>query len=135
MANDFTQAYIGASTTLKASAGYRLAQTTVQLPLGLATRTSTRALSAISKVGGVLAEAAPWVAAGAIAVDIYQNRQLNVGHLYQATITGLSLIPGAGLIIGGGALLAEGISYYYTGRGIADNINSSLNGGVIIGSK
>jgi len=135
MANDLAQAYIGANTTLKASSGYRLAQTTVQLPLGLATRTSTRALSTISKVGGGIAKAAPWVAGGAIVVDVVSNKQINAGHVYQGVVTGLSFIPGAGLVVGGGALALEGISYYYTGKSVSDNINQGLNGGVIYNLK
>lgn len=131
MGNDLTQAYIGANTTLKTSSGYRLAQTTVQLPLGSATRTSTRALSTISKVGGGIAKAAPWFAGRAIVDDVVSNKQINAGNVYQGVVTGLSLIPGAGLVVGGGALALEGISYYYTGISVSDNINQSLNGGVI----
>jgi hypothetical protein len=63
--------------------------------------------------------------------DIRSNQQINAGHLYLGVVTGLSTIPGAGLIVGGTALALEGISYYYTGQSVADNINEKLNGGII----
>lgn len=99
--------------------------------MGLATRTSTGALSAISRVGGLAAKAAPWVAAGSIGINIAVNKQVTAGDVYQSIVTAGSLVPGWGLVVGGGALLLEGGSYYFTGRSVSDNINSHLNGGVI----
>ena len=72
------------------------------------------------------------LAGGAIVVDVIANDRLTAGNVYQAAITGLSLIPGGGLIVGGAALMAEGISRYFTGRSVSENINNSLNGGVIL---
>jgi hypothetical protein len=82
-----------------------------------------------------LAKAAPLIAGGAIVTDVFINKQITAGSLYMATITGLSLIPGAGLIVGGGALLAEGISYGITGQSVSDNINQRFNGGVVLSWK
>jgi uncharacterized pyridoxamine 5'-phosphate oxidase family protein len=121
----------GANTTLAISEGYNLAKSTVFLPLGLATRTSTGALSALSKTGALLAKAAPWVAAGSIGINIAVNKQVTAGDVYQSIVTVASLAPGWGLIVGGGALLLEGGSYLLTGKSVSDNINSHLNGGVI----
>jgi len=131
LANDLTQSFINRNTTLAISEGYNLAKSTVFLPLGLATRTSTGALSALSKTGGLLAKAAPWVAAGSIGINIAVNKQVTAGDIYQSVVTGASLVPGWGLIIGGGALALEGASYYFTGKSVSDNINANLNGGVI----
>jgi RHS repeat-associated protein len=131
LANDLTQSFINRNTTLAISEGYNLAKSTVFLPLGLATRTSTGALSALSRTGGLLAKAAPWVAAGSIGINIAVNKQVTAGDVYQSIVTGASLIPGWGLIVGGGALALEGASYYFTGKSVSDNINSNLNGGVI----
>ena len=129
--NDATQALINSNTTLKIAKGYNLAKTTIFLPLGINAQASTNFLSAVSKTGGAVAEAAPWVSGGLIATDMVLNRQINVGQVYQATVTALSVIPGWGLIVGDTSLDAEGVSYYFTGKCVADNINSALNGGVI----
>ena len=56
---------------------------------------------------------------------------MTAGDVYQTFVTGASVVPGWGLVVGGGALAAEGASYYFTGRSVSDNINRQLNGGVI----
>jgi len=133
LANDFTQAFINRNTTLAIAKGYNLAKTTVFLPLGVYAQTGTKFLGVVSKTGSIVTKAAPWVSGALIVSDALSKRQINAGQIYQSVITGLSVgIPGAGLIIGGGALLGEGISYYFTGRSVAENINSSLDGGVIV---
>ncbi|XHR97261.1 hypothetical protein ACFJIV_11760 [Mucilaginibacter sp. UC70_90] len=131
LANDLTQSFINRNTTLAISEGYNLTKSTVFLPLGLAARTSTGALSAISRAGGLVTKAALWVAGGAIVINMAVHKQVTAGDVYQSIITGASLVPGWGLIVGGGALLLEGGSYYFTGKSVSDNINSHLNGGVI----
>lgn len=52
--------------------------------------------------------------------------------MYNTTVLALSIIPGAGWIVGGVALAAEGVSYLTTGQSIADNLNESLDGGTLI---
>lgn len=89
-------------------------------------------LRPLSPVINGAAKVAPWVAAAAITTNVIVNHQVTVGDLYMATVTGLSVIPGFGLIVGGTALLAEGISYGLTGQSISANINESLDGGVVI---
>ncbi|MFT4092861.1 MAG: hypothetical protein QM640_04420, partial [Niabella sp.] len=130
LTNDFAQALKDGSSISIANR-YNLPTTSVQLPLGLTTRVSTKVVNFVSKVGKPIAKAAPWVAGGAIVYNIINNHQITAGDVYQGIVTGLSIIPGWGLLIGGTALIAEGISYYTTGQSISDNINQSMNGGVI----
>jgi len=131
MINDLAQA-ISNNSSLTIANRYNLPSTSVQLPFGLAPRASTKALNIISKVGAPVAKAAPWVAGGPVVMDVVSNRQITAGNVYHATVTGLSLIPGAGLIVGGTALGLEGLSYYFTGQSVSANINEYTNGGVIV---
>lgn len=59
------------------------------------------------------------------------KQSLTAGNVYQILITSASVVPGWGLVVGGGAFVAEGASYYFTGRTVSDNINRQSNGGVI----
>lgn len=133
-ANDLLKVFLNKSTTLATSEGYNLARTTVFVG-PLVTTGSTKVLGAISKGASKVAKAAPWVAGATIGIDMVVNKQINAGHVYQAVVTGLSFIPGAGLIVGGTALLLEGVSFLATGKSVSDNINASLNGGVIVDFK
>jgi RHS repeat-associated protein len=133
MVNDFAQAF---KSTINTSVGYNLPKTTVFLPFGLATRVSTNIMKPLSSIGRGIAKVAPWVAGGAVVINVLSNKRITAGDVYQATVIGLSLIPGAGLVVGGLALAAEGISYYFTGKSVSDNINSSVgNGGEIVSWK
>jgi hypothetical protein len=85
----------------------------------------------ISKAGGAVATAAPYVAFASTGINVVGNQQITAGDAYQTLVTAASIVPGWGLVVGGGALAAEGVSYYFTGKSVADNINSNLNGGVI----
>ncbi|MXV50373.1 hypothetical protein GS399_05260 [Pedobacter sp. HMF7647] len=130
LAADLARNFVNKNTTYAISEGYNLARTTVFIG-SLTTRASTKLLGLVSKTATGAARIAPWVAGGTILIDAVANKQINAGQVYQAAITGLSIIPGAGLIVGGGALLLEGASYLYNGKSVSDNINLSLDGGVI----
>ncbi|AIM36892.1 hypothetical protein KO02_09455 [Sphingobacterium sp. ML3W] len=132
MANDLAQAYVKVGTTFKISAGYNLSNTTVRLPFGLTARMSTKAVGVVANSGKFIANAAPWVAAGGIAYGLLAERQFTAGDLYQSIVTGASVVPGWGLVVGGGALALEGTSYYFTGKSVSHIVNRQLNGGVII---
>ncbi|MGN6439293.1 MAG: DUF6443 domain-containing protein [Agriterribacter sp.] len=130
MTNDLAQA-LANNSSIKVASRYRLPETTLQLPLGVTARASTKIIGTIAKVTKPIAKAAPWVAGGAIVYNVVSNKRITAGDIYQGIVTGLSVVPGWGLAVGGLALVAEGISYYYTGQSISDNINQSLDGGVI----
>jgi len=132
---DMVGNFIDKNTTYAISEGYNLTRTTIFVG-SLVTTSSTKVLGGVSNVAKIAGKVAPWVGGASIVMDAVREKQINAGHVYQAVVTGLSLIPGAGLIIGGGALLLEGISYYYTGKSVSDNINSHMNNnGVIVDFK
>ncbi|WP_367330320.1 DUF6443 domain-containing protein [Sphingobacterium multivorum] len=131
LANDLIQSFVNRNTTLAISEGYSLAKATAFLPLGLHLRIGTKSLSFIAKTGGVAAKAAPVVAVAGVIVNVASNKQFTAGDLYQSVTTAASIVPGWGLVVGGGTLALEGISYYTTGRSVADNINLQFGGGVI----
>lgn len=69
---------------------------------------------------------------GAVAVtDVIVNSELNASHLLDATVTGLSLIPGAGWIIGGSYLIADQLTQMYSGQSIGDHLNNAVGGPLI----
>jgi hypothetical protein len=126
MANDLAQA-VGNNSSLNTALRMGRPTTMLYVPPGVSIPVSTKVMSTVSKVGTPIAKAAPWVAGFAIGTDIYNNQSISWGNVYQGTVLGLSLIPGAGLIVGGLSLIAEGVSYYYTGQSISDNINQRTN--------
>jgi len=72
------------------------------------------------------------IAAGAVAVgEIIYESELRTSHILDATITGVSFIPGFGWMIGGTYFLADIITKKITGMDIGEHLDSEYNGGVI----
>lgn len=133
LVNDAAQA-IYESRTYATALAYKLQTIPIHLPLGLGViRPPMSVLKPLSSIVNGAAKVAPFVAAAAITTNVLVNSQITWGDAYMTTVTGFSIIPGLGLIVGGGALIAEGVSYGFTGQSISANINERNNGGVIIG--
>ncbi len=118
---------LGNNSSLSSALRMERPTTMLHIPPGISLIVSTKLMGSISKVTAPIAKVAPWIAGGAVGIDIYNNQSVSWGNVYQGAVLGLSLIPGAGLIVGGISLLAEGVSFYYTGQSISDNINQNTN--------
>ncbi len=130
MANDLAQAAAD-NSSLNAALRMGRPTTMLHLPPGITFPVSTNAINTISKIATPIAKYSPYVSFAATGVNMVQNSQITWGDAYNLIITRAAMVPGWGLLIGGGALLAEGISYGLTDRSVSDNINRGLNGGVI----
>lgn len=119
-----------ASSTLTTSNRYNLKGTTINTRVVSGVRVSTSWLNA----GNKIVKGANYLNVGLNAYNIWDTKTLTLGHVYNI---GLPLIAGrmgkAGIVLAAAALIGEGVSYYYTGQGLSDNINKHTNGGVIVG--
>ncbi|MEQ9300193.1 MAG: RHS repeat-associated core domain-containing protein, partial [Cyclobacteriaceae bacterium] len=71
------------------------------------------------------------VASGLVTVgDIIYNSELKPSHILDATVTGLSFIPGAGWAIGGGYLILDVGSRTFTDKGIGDHLDTYYGGAI-----
>ena len=68
-------------------------------------------------------------ASGLVTVgDVLYNSELKPSHILDATVTGLSFIPGAGWVMGGGYLILDIGSRTLTDQGIGDHVDSYFGG-------
>jgi len=69
-----------------------------------------------------------WASAVVVVGEVAMNKQVNASDVLNATVTGLSFIPGAGPIIGGGYFVADIITEGITGESIGDHLDSAVGG-------
>jgi RHS repeat-associated protein len=123
-------------SSLKTSLRYNMPKTPIRTPIGTV-QAPTRLVSGVANTASKIAKAAPLISVGFTAIDIFATQTVKTSHVFNTMYTAGAMIAGgpAGLIMGGGYLLAEGVAWM-CGTSVSETIDGiadyfGLSGGII----